>query len=150
MQAFGIEPGVWFTESHLLALCPPSAAFVIGEVEGSDDYDGVVANIPHLDPDMPKAVITTFDGLIVKKSDGTTDKEATAERCAPIVNAGFHCQYEAYFMNQPDNTDAGYCGWTGSQIAPVLGVGFNGKSLEQQTSLQVDGFGIYLAEYLTP
>jgi hypothetical protein len=150
MLAEGIEPGVWFTDSHLLALCPPSASFVIGEVEGASDYEGVVANIPHLDEGMPRAIVTTYDGLLVKKPNGETDKAESQARCKPLVDAGFFVQYEAYFYTEPDNTDANHCGWPSHMVAPVIGVGFNGKSLEQQKALQVDGYGVYLAEYLTP
>lgn len=150
MLAAGVLPGVWFTDPHFMALCPPDAAFVVAEVEGSSDFEGVVSSIPHLEPGMPHAIITTFDGLLVKDSNGVTDPDATASRCKPLIDAGFYCQYEAYFMSQPDNTDANYCGFPAEMVAPVLGIGFNGKTLWQQTALQVPGHGVYLAEYLTP
>lgn len=145
----GVLPGVWFTDGWMTPFCPPDAGFLVVEVESDSDCDGLVDSL-HLLDSMPKAVITNFGGLLVKKADGTTDKEATKARCAPIVNAGFHCQYEAYFMSEPDNTDAAWCGWPGDMVAPVLGVGFNGKTLEQQKALQTNGYGLYLAEYLTP
>lgn len=148
MRANGVLPGVWFTDGWMTPFCPPNAGFMVVEVEGANDYEGLVDSLHLLDPDMPKAIVTNYDGLLVKKPNGETDPAESQKRCAPLVEAGFYVQYEAYFMSQPDNTDAAHCGWPAHMVAPVLGVGFNGKSLEQQTALQVDGYGIYLAEYL--
>lgn len=136
--------GAWFTSPWTMPFCA-DADFLIAEIEGSDDYDGLIWAIPHL-TDLPRAIVTTYDGLLVKDANGVTDKEATKARCKPIVDAGFWCQYEAYFMSQPDNTDADYCGFPSEHIAPVLGVKFNGKTLDEQKALQVPGYGLYLIE----
>lgn len=147
MRERDIVPGAWVTEGGKLSDIPSSADFLIAEIEGAGDFNGVVADIPLLDY-RPRAIVTTYDGLLVKQADGTTDKDATEARCKPLVDAGFYLQYEAYFMSQPDNTDADHCGFPGERVVPVIGVGFNGKSLDQQQALQVPGFGLYLAEYL--
>jgi hypothetical protein len=148
MRAAGVSPGVWFTDGWMLPFAPPAADFVVAEIEGSNDFDGVVGSLHQLNPEQQHAVVTTFDGLRVLLPDGTVDVPATKARCKPLIDAGFYCQYEAYFYNQPDNTDATHCGWAPEMVAPVLGVGFNGRTLEEQKALQVPGWGVYLAEYL--
>ena len=148
MRESGILPGVWFTDSFMLPFAPPAADFVVAEIEGAHDYEGLVDSLGKLNDDQQHAVITTFDGLRVLLPDGSVDVEASKKRCKPLVDAGFYCQYEAYFYDQPDNTDAEHCGWAPEMVAPVLGVGFNGRTLEEQKALQVHGYGLYLAEYL--
>ena len=148
LRAAGMSPGVWFTDGWMLPFAPPSADFVCAEIESDLDYDGVVASLNQLNDGQQHAVITTFVGLHVRKADGSLDVEATKKRCKPLIDAGFYCQIEAYDYTQPDNTEAAHCGWPSEMVAPVLGVGFNGRTLEQQKALQVPGYGIYLAEYL--
>lgn len=148
MVTFGIKPGAWYTNPHNLTTVPAGAQFLAAEVEDASDYDGALSWIGRVH--VPMALVTTYVGLLVKNEDGTTDKDATKARCKPLVDAGFFCQYEAYFYSQPDNTDASFCGFPGEKTAPVLGVGFNGRRLDEQKALQVPGYGIYLAEYLRP
>ena len=139
---------MWFTDGWMLPFAPPSADFVVAEIEGASDYDGVAQSLHQLNEHQQHAIITTFDGLRVHLPSGEVDVPATKARCKPLIDAGFYCQYEAYLMDAPDNTDATHCGWDPSMVAPVLGVGFNGKSLDSQKLLQVQGYGVYLAEYL--
>ncbi len=140
----GVLAGAWVTSPWNLPFAV--ADFYVSEVETDDDYEGLIWALDHRDTDAPHAVVTNYNGLRVKRADGTTDVDATRERCAPLVEAGFYCQYEAYFYSQPDNTDAEHCGFPGERVAPVIGVKFNGKTLDQQTALQVPGFGVYLIE----
>lgn len=149
MRGAGIMPGVWFTDGWMLPFAPPSADFVVAEIEGPNDYDGVVDSIHQLNPGQKHAVITNFGGLLVQLPEGEVDVQASKARCKPLVDAGFFCQYEAYEYTQPDNSSAEHCGWPGTMVAPVLGVGFNGRSLDSQGVLQVPGYGLYLAEYLS-
>ena len=149
MRGAGIMPGVWFTDGWMLPFAPPDADFVVAEIESGDDYQGVVDSLHQLNPGQRHAIITTFVGLHVYLPGGQLDVEATKARCKPLIDAGFFCQYEAYEYTVPDNTAADHCGWPGDMVAPVLGVGFNGKSLDSQGALQVPGYGLYLAEYLS-
>ena len=141
-------PGVWFTDGWMLPFAPPSADFVVAEIESDDDYSGVADSLHQLNGKQLHAVITTFNGLLVYKNAGEVDVPATRARCKPLIDAGFYCQYEAYLETVPDNTNADHCGWPGDMVAPVIGVGFNGKTWDQQSALKVNGFGCYLAEYL--
>ena len=149
MRSAGVSPGVWFTDGWMLPFAPPSADFVVAEIEGAADYQGVLDSLHQLNDGQQHAVITTFDGLIVKDANGVTDAVATKARCKPLIDAGFYCQYEAYLDTAPDFSNADHCGWPADTVAPVLGIGFNGKTLEEQKALQIPGYGIYLAEYLS-
>lgn len=146
MLASNIKPGAWFTNPSMLGETPKAARFMVAEIEDALDYQGALGWIGKVT--LPTAIITTFGGLLVKDANNVTDKDATKERCKPLVDAGFFCQYEAYFYKEPDNTEPDYCGFPAERVAPVIGVGFNGRTLDQQTALQVPGYGLYLAEYL--
>ena len=148
MRAAGLLPGVWFTNGYMLPFAPPSADFVVVEIEGNDDYDGVVGSLGQLNPEQQHAVISNFGGLLVQLPSKEVDVEASKARCKTLIDAGFYLQYEAYDLAEPDNTSATHCGWAPEMVAPVLGVGFNGRTLDRQKALQVPGYGIYLAEYL--
>lgn len=149
MRVSGLMPGVWFTDGHMLPFAPPDADFVVAEIEGDNDFNGVVGSLDKLNPGQAHAIITNFGGLLVRLPSGEVDVEGSKAKCRPLVDAGFFCQYEAYHLSEPDNTDAEHCGWPGDMAAPVIGVGFNGKTLDGQKALQADGFGLYLAEYLS-
>lgn len=153
MRGNGIMPGVWFTDSHLMSLAPPSADFVIGEVEGLSDYEGVIGSLPHLDLEKPHALITTMDGLVVYDDQGVTNIPATKEHCAPIVEAGIECHTEIYLSIMPWITPAHlefiaihHCGW--DKATPVFGT-FDGVTIEDYEQwFSYNGWGVYMAEYL--
>ena len=155
MLAANVLPGVWHTDPWSLPYAPADASFVVGEIESSDDYDGVVFALPHLDPAVPAGIITNFNGLLVNNADGSLNQAATRERCAPLVEAGLDVQTEFYLSGlQPGSTPASlefvartHCGFT-SQVAPVFGV-FEGYGLSNYESfMSTRGWGVYLAEYL--
>ena len=64
MRAAGVSPGVWFTDGWMLPFAPPSAGFVVAEIEGNHDFDGVVGSLHQLNPEQQHAVITTFVGCM--------------------------------------------------------------------------------------
>lgn len=153
MREAGVLPGVWFTQAGNSHLAPEDAGFLVAEVEGNPDYDGLLSTLPYLDPGMPKAVITNLSGLVVKKANGETDIPATRERCAPLIEAGFWCQTEIYLSEAPDISPAHLeyiatqqCGW--DSAAPVFGT-YGGKTLADYSQWRdIPGWGVYLAEYL--
>lgn len=153
MRDKGLLAGYWHTDSWSLPYSSPSSDFIIAEIEDHRDYDGVIFSIPHLEPDTPRAVITTFWGLNVYRPDGSIDTAATRERCKPLLDAGFSCQTELYLSQSPNHTAEGlefhartHCGFT--QVAPVFGL-YGGKTLADYAQwTDIPGWGIYLAEYL--
>lgn len=156
MKDAGVLPGVWFTDPFLMPFCPPDAAFVVAEVETDQDYDGCVGSIPHLDPGMPRAIISNFGGLLVKDSSGWTDARASRERCAPLIKAGFSLQTEFYLSSllpgaTPEDLAAiaiNQCGWAYEDVSPVFGP-FEGKTMgDYELWMDRPGWGVYLAEYL--
>jgi len=54
----------------MLPFAPPSADFVVAEIESDGDYDGVVDSLHQLNDGQQHAIITTFVGLHVRLPSG--------------------------------------------------------------------------------
>jgi hypothetical protein len=133
--AHGLIAGVWVTDGWNLHMTPSDAAFVVCEVESAGDYDGLVASAT---PSIPHAIVTNFSPFWDSGRDP-----------APIIQAGWYCQTEAYLGDNqnatPDNlhTAAKNFGWTSSQ--PAFGV-YNAPLAVYQPWMDWPGWD-YLAEY---
>lgn len=146
-------PGVWYTMGEKMYTTPGDAYFTIGEIEGPADRDGVVASIPYL-PHIPKAIVTTFHGLIVKDAGGVTNIPASKEKAAPLVKAGFTCMNEVYATKE-DGTPTGITALGAEFVArshlgfekvlDVYGV-FGGSELSDYP--QRNGYSVWLAEFI--
>lgn len=140
----GVKAGCWVTEGGNIYRTPGDAEFVIAEIEGPGDCEGILNVIDGVGagplPSCPKAIITNFNFA-----------PAHAPR---LIDAGFYCLTEAY-LNEgtggptPDAMDrlARAFGWTTSQavagVYPVAGVPL--PSYEQWADWPL---AYYLGEYL--
>lgn len=149
-----MSPGAWVTQGQNLPSIPIDADFVIAEVEGESDYQGVMASLPSLDR-RPKALVTTFDGLLAFNADGSVNGPASRARCKPLNDAGFDIQTEFYLSSLQGDATPGHlefvarthCGFTGN-VAPVFGI-YGGYSLDDYAKFaNTVGWGVWLAEFL--
>lgn len=112
-------PGAWYTGGGNIVNTPADAYFTIAEDEGPDDYVGIIDAIPHLNPTLPRAIITNFASYV---QNGKDDKELAK----PLIDAGFACITECYLgdnaMATPENMQgrANNLGWEKTQ--PGFGV----------------------------
>lgn len=91
---FGLGKGTWVTAGANIVDTPSDVDFSIAELEGPGDYDGIANALPYLPTwvrEKPHAVVTNFNTV-------------TAERAAPLVEAGFACVTEAYVNVNPNAT----------------------------------------------
>lgn len=152
MRDAGLLPGVWFTVGSNAAQTPQNAGFVVVEVEGDSDRHGLVSVLDTV-PDIPRAILTNFHGLIVKDSSGATDYAASRARAEPLISGGWECLTEVYQSDNPSVTPASMDFIATKQLGfertfPVYGV-YGGRTLESYTSqFAWPGYGVYLAEYL--
>lgn len=115
----GMKAGPWFTEGGNIYQTPADSDFVIAEIEGPGDYEGVVNVINGIGggplPTCSRAIVTNFNTPLQSR--------AAAQ---PLIDAGFTCLTEAYLNENPNATPdrldsiAKNLGWPGSQ--PVFGV----------------------------
>jgi hypothetical protein len=135
--------GVWFTEGGNIQLTPDDADFAIAEMEGPNDYNGILA--AEL-PDVPVAIATNF-GTPLTDAQGVPQPAAAA----PLIEAGFVCLTECYLGDNPNaNPDrldfrAKQLGWEWSQ--PIYGV-YNMPKSAYAPWLGWPGESDYLAEYV--
>lgn len=139
----GITPGVWFTYGGNLAFTPGDAAFVIAEVEGEDDYQGVLAN---LNQSVPHAILTNFSPFVV-------NGEYSRDRATPLINAGWECMTECYVGDNPqatpdrmDFTARAHLGFPRTQ--PTFGPYSGGGMSDYTAWMNWPGWSVYLAEYI--
>lgn len=152
MRDHGLLPGVWFTVGSNARDTPQDAGFVVVEVEGDSDRHGLVSVLP-LVPNIPRAILTNFHGLIVKGQDGETDLGESRARAAPLVQYGWECLTEVYQSDNPAVTPGSMNFVATQQLGfprsyPVYGT-YGGRTLESYLSQYAwPGYGAYLAEYL--
>lgn len=154
-RAAGVKAGSWVTQGGNLRISPVDADFYVAEIEGDKDYWGVMDSIAHIDPFKPRAIITTFDGLLVLKADGSLDGEASRARCKPLNDAGFDVQTEFYLSGlEPDAQPVGlefvartHCGFTTS-VSPVFGYFGGYGPADYAKWADTPGWGVWLAEFL--
>lgn len=149
MRAAGLLPGVWVTEGANITMTPADSAFVIAEVEGPGDYNGVISKIGNL-PSCPKGIVTNFNTPLY--TDGTPEGNAAARQAAaPLISAGFSCLTEAYIGDNPNATPPNldvygrFLGWPTTQ--PVFGI-YNEPMTSYDPYKGFPGWSVYLAEYL--
>lgn len=112
---------MWTTEGRNIQWAPSDARFLIAECEGPGDYEGILEAIPHLQPSVPRAIITNFN-VPLTDANGVPQPSAAA----PLIEAGFACLTECYLGDNPNATPdrlhfrATSLGWSTSQ--PVAGV----------------------------
>jgi len=142
MHGQEMPAGVWFTNSMNLNRCPADVDFVVGELEGDEDYQGLVQAIPSL-PNVPRAIITNFVGLV----DGTGYRR---DKAKVLIDGGYKCLTECYMsvsenFSPPrmDFTGRIQLGWPTTQ--PVFGT--YEKPLMEYSQWMKGGWGVYLAEY---
>lgn len=142
----GILAGPWFTNGGNVALTPVDADFTIAELEGPQDYDGIISALPNV-PNIPRAIVTNF-GSPLSDARG----QYHPEKAKPLVDAGWRCLTECYISDNsnatPDNQDyiARKLGWPSSQ--PVFGT-YGSTSLDYYKPwFGWSGWSVYLAEYL--
>lgn len=143
----GIQAGVWVTNGGNIQATPSDADFLIAELEGPADYDGILNAIeimPAWMHEIPKAVITNFAAPL---GDITGYHP---EKAKPLIDAGFECLTEAYLGNgdtlTPDRLDftAKKLGWT--YTIPTFGA-YNKPLSEYEPWFDWDyGYAVYLAE----
>jgi hypothetical protein len=142
-HARGVLAGCWVTEGGNIYKTPADADFVIAEIEGPGDCDGILNVIDGVGagplPQCPKAILTNFNF-----------NPADAPR---LIAAGFSCLTEAYLNENPNATPdamdrlAKAYGWTASQatagVYPVPG-----KPLPSYAQWESWPLADYLGEYL--
>ncbi len=126
---------------------PGNTNFVIHEVEGESDYEGVLDWLAFGQSvhGIPDAIITNFSPF----SDGGLPVPSKAR---PLIEAGMACLTECYLPDNPNATPgnmdlfARQLGWASSQ--PSFGT-YGGLDLEDYDAwLDWPGWSAYLAEYI--
>ena len=146
---------MWFTNGWNLVDTPTDSGFTVVEVEGSNDLRGILASHQQLPLEIPRAIITDFNGLIVKDGNGVTDIPVSQAIAKPLIDAGFDLITESYLATDngtptgrtPDtmHSVAVQLGWTKSQ--PAFGL-FGGKTIADYDQWKDwPGNCDYLAEY---
>jgi hypothetical protein len=152
----GMLAGTWVTDGSNLRHTPANQDFVIAEIEGPGDYHGVYTTIiENAVPKCPRAIISNFWGIIVKREDGTTHIQASAAKAKPLIDAGFYLHTEAYIGESPTLTPenlefiaVSQLGWDRNKVHPCFGVYGNVTLADYQAWTDMPGWSIYLAEYL--
>lgn len=144
---------MWVTNGWNVGNVPVTSRFVIAEIEGKNDYDGVLAKMDTIPAGMPRAIVTNFDPMIVKDANGVTDIPASAKMAKPLVDAGFVCLPECYLSENPHATPEAMHAVATQQLGfkttqPCFGTygGLTVADYAQWTDWP--GWSAYLAEYI--
>lgn len=89
------------TKGGNIQAAPNDVDFLIAELEGPDDYNGIISAIEQMPAwmhEIPKAVVTNFNAPLSDISGYHPDK------AAPLIEAGFSCITEAYLGDNPNAT----------------------------------------------